>query len=307
MSSILKALKKVEDNKIEPKDGTVHISREILQTSSKAKGSERWILPTALAALVLTASMLAYVLLGGFGAQDRVQVLAPVSETNIVEPAVITVIDRPEALFAGSNEADSGSVAAAERVMEDQIAAADVSVAAVQKDKAIDSKDAAKALEGTAEAPKTGVVTPKEVVVAAVQKKPVVVAAPTPAAKASPAAPVEAAAARSVAAKMDPAEKTNPAPTDLSAPSSVTAAQPSTVSATRMGRMPTASGDFPSLWVSEIHYQWEVTDRLAVVNDLPVMEGTVIEGARVDRILRDRVRFIHNGQYREVRLNMDTN
>jgi len=39
-----------------------------------------------------------------------------------------------------------------------------------------------------------------------------------------------------------------------------------------------------------------------VVNDLPVMEGTIIEGVKVDRILPDRVRFALNGQYREIRL-----
>jgi general secretion pathway protein B len=64
----------------------------------------------------------------------------------------------------------------------------------------------------------------------------------------------------------------------------------------------TAAGEFPELKVSEIHYQYEVENRLAVVNDLPVMEGTVIDGARVDRILKDRVRFIFNGQYKEIRV-----
>lgn len=61
-----------------------------------------------------------------------------------------------------------------------------------------------------------------------------------------------------------------------------------------------ASGGNPELIVSEIHYRTEVQERLAVVNDLPVMEGMSIDGARVDRIFRDRIRFDIQGRYLEV-------
>jgi general secretion pathway protein B len=42
--------------------------------------------------------------------------------------------------------------------------------------------------------------------------------------------------------------------------------------------------------------------RLAVVNELPVMEGTMIAGARVVEISRDRVRFDVSGRSFEVLL-----
>ena len=51
--------------------------------------------------------------------------------------------------------------------------------------------------------------------------------------------------------------------------------------------------------VMEIFYQ-AGEGSMAVVDDLPVMEGTVINGARVEKILPDRVRFIIEGQPVEV-------
>jgi len=58
----------------------------------------------------------------------------------------------------------------------------------------------------------------------------------------------------------------------------------------------------PHLTVSGIVFQSDRQARLAVVNDLPVMEGTVIEGARVEEILADRVRFAWEGGSFEVEL-----
>jgi general secretion pathway protein B len=53
--------------------------------------------------------------------------------------------------------------------------------------------------------------------------------------------------------------------------------------------------DIPDLEVEEIVYHQLATSRLAVINDLPVMEGTDIDGARVEEILVDRVRFSFRG------------
>jgi general secretion pathway protein B len=58
----------------------------------------------------------------------------------------------------------------------------------------------------------------------------------------------------------------------------------------------------PNLVLSGIVFQPDRQARLAVVNDLPVMEGTVIEGARVEEILADRVRFAWEGSTLEVGL-----
>lgn len=56
------------------------------------------------------------------------------------------------------------------------------------------------------------------------------------------------------------------------------------------------------LQVSGIVYQEDPHGRMAVVNDLPVMEGTAIAGAVVEEILPDRVRFSRDGTSFEVLL-----
>ncbi len=45
----------------------------------------------------------------------------------------------------------------------------------------------------------------------------------------------------------------------------------------------------PFLKLTGIAYRDKVTDRLAIINDLPVMQGTMIEGAQLVEILPDRV------------------
>lgn len=51
----------------------------------------------------------------------------------------------------------------------------------------------------------------------------------------------------------------------------------------------------PALQVEEIVFHEQADSRMAVVNDLPVMEGTDIEGARIEKILPDRVQFLYKG------------
>jgi general secretion pathway protein B len=55
-----------------------------------------------------------------------------------------------------------------------------------------------------------------------------------------------------------------------------------------------------SLQLSGIAWQEERDARLAIVDDLPIMEGTMIDGYLVEEILRDRVRFSRNGQIFEL-------
>lgn len=55
-----------------------------------------------------------------------------------------------------------------------------------------------------------------------------------------------------------------------------------------------------SLRLSGIAWQEERASRLAIVDDLPVMEGTMIDGVMVEEILRDRVRFSQNGRIFEL-------
>lgn len=54
--------------------------------------------------------------------------------------------------------------------------------------------------------------------------------------------------------------------------------------------------DLPNLRIDEIVYHADPVARLAIINDLPVMVGTDIEGARVEEILSDRVRFSLRGK-----------
>ena len=51
----------------------------------------------------------------------------------------------------------------------------------------------------------------------------------------------------------------------------------------------------PELMIEEIVFVAEPSARLAVINDLPVMQGTDIDGARVIEIQADRVRFEFQG------------
>ena len=57
-----------------------------------------------------------------------------------------------------------------------------------------------------------------------------------------------------------------------------------------------------SLFVSEIYFQEDYVNSMAVVNDLPVMVGTHVDQAVVDKILPDRVLFQINGNLYSVLL-----
>jgi general secretion pathway protein B len=57
------------------------------------------------------------------------------------------------------------------------------------------------------------------------------------------------------------------------------------------GALSLAPHDASDLTVSGIAWQKESTSRLAVVNGVPVIQGAVVAGARVEEILPDRVRF----------------
>ncbi|WP_429886455.1 hypothetical protein, partial [Geoalkalibacter halelectricus] len=171
MSSILKALKKLEEQKAEKKEGAVNIARDILRTSRKAKKVENWILPTAVLALLLTGGMVAYALLGGFSPASEKQVAVsaipepePGAAGGSMEPTDgLPVVDRPEALFAG---AETEEEAVAEKVADATLA----NVTAHQNETAAALNETAQALKDAAEALKERVVFPKEVVVVSPEK-----------------------------------------------------------------------------------------------------------------------------------------
>lgn len=331
MSTILKALKKVEENKSDEKEGSVNIAHDILRPDNKQKRAENWLLPTAIAAFVLTAGMVGYFLFGAFEPARDAQAVAPAAVAIKENPTAASVVDRPEALFAGAAQETGRPLSGDETSVAVQQSDAGSEAALAQKETAAALKDTAQVLKDTAEALKDKVVFPKEVVVVAADggtqakaeavvavreqpkaaaparqtAKPAAAKPPAQAAAstARPSSSAPSAAASSTSATLVASAGSSTAQAaggHVSRPTSASAAQP-TNSVPSVSSQ-SASGDFPSLRVGEIHYQWDVKDRLAVVNGLPVMEGTMIEGVKVDRILKDRVRFLHNGQYHEVRL-----
>ncbi len=74
--------------------------------------------------------------------------------------------------------------------------------------------------------------------------------------------------------------------------------QPDTMPAAESSRETTVNTNAPSpdLRVSGIAWQDDRADRRAVVNGVLVGEGTVVGGARIVRILQDRVRFSRSGE-----------
>jgi general secretion pathway protein B len=61
-----------------------------------------------------------------------------------------------------------------------------------------------------------------------------------------------------------------------------------------------AGGVFSDLKVSGIAWQDDRKDRRAVVNGALVGEGAVVEGARIERIFQDKVRFSRSGETFEI-------
>jgi general secretion pathway protein B len=211
MSSILEALKKVEDEKAARQSGAGHIAGKVVKSGRRPKQRPNWMLPAGMASVAAVAVLVTYILMGG---------ISP--HTEMAPPAP-----------------------------------------AVQRQPAANPP-----LQPTAPtAPPS--------------------AAPSPAGRkksrppsSSPAAAKEAPAADTVTRPLQavPATEVKPA------------------SSTR----PAAVSGFPVLKVTGIGWQKDNANRLAVVNGRPVTQGSVIEGARVEEILPDRVRFSINDRSLEI-------
>lgn len=65
---------------------------------------------------------------------------------------------------------------------------------------------------------------------------------------------------------------------------------------------PAVSGIAPGVRVNGIAFQAGGVDSIAVVNGVSVTSGSIVGGARVEEIQKDRVRFIYNGEKFEVML-----
>lgn len=279
MSSILKSLKKLDEEKSGQKQGSNNVSQDILKGDiprRKTKSGPSWVVMVVLVALAVGAALFL-----------RSPEPVKVAETS------------PVVSFAPAQDAGqpAGGQAAQDQnstTVEPSVSSATAQdVVAASKDTAEALKTTAAALKDTADVLKDKVIVPKEVVVAApavAKPKKVTKPAPKPAAET-----VKAVVASEPEKKIDlsnafpaPPPKIKPVPMPADARTAVWS----------MANQKGASK--PVLKVSEIHWRKDVRERLAVVNDLPVMEGVVIDGAKVDRIFKDRIRFVVNGQYQEI-------
>ncbi|BCR05090.1 hypothetical protein DESUT3_21590 [Desulfuromonas versatilis] len=322
MSFVLKALKKLENEKADKIGGPSNIARDILQGNTLSRKRSRSIFP--LVAVLVLIGVGTFFLAGGTlspsepenalssppaaesAAAPQESVAAATPETPALEPAAAdpaaadpaaadpAAADPAAAMAAPESPAES-TPAAVSPVPPVQEAAPSPSPApaaaenrgavletlgkkaqeTVEKNRqtAESLKKTAESLQQTAAALKGKVVIPKSSLPVVIQET-----KPSPSqASAQPARTVTISRAQASSAARD----SRTAPWALAG---------------------VGSDTVPELKVSEVHYREDVRDRLAVVNDLPVMEGMVIEGAKVDRIFKDRVRFVINGKYHEIKL-----
>ena len=294
MSSILKALKKVENEKGAFKGGTSPISRDLLceiTRPGKRSGSR-----TRLALIFL-------ILLGGGGLagvllmqNEKVPPTQPLP--SVVEIAPVAAPEVPVAGSVAALEATAEPPAVEPKAETPPSAAATPDTLKIAEEVVLTTreataalKDTATTLRDTADALKNKVIVSSQAAIkrsAGPEKKSVAV--PT-----AQAPPVPVAVAR-----------------PLPVVSSTTVSESFPVPVSGASRNPgwhlsqTGDSPAPDLKISEIHWRPVAKDRLAVVNDLPVLEGVDIEDARVDRIFKDRIRFIVNGRYLEVKITSGT-
>lgn len=223
MSSILKALRKLEEEKSRNTGGTPDIARNILKMGPRRKKSS-WLLPASVVALLLAFSMTGYILWG----ETEFPSLPSESPQALLDMAPAT--DPPP---AKETPAPAAAAPVVSQAPEETSAPSELLHAVSAAEKEIPYRPPS--------------------------------AAPFPAAPKAPQKPVNMVQSPGIAKEEN--------------------AEP-----------------LPALALSGIAFQDEREGRLAVVNNLPVMEGTVIAGARVVEISEDRVRFDFSGRSFEVLL-----
>ncbi len=307
MSSILKALKKIEKEKGPQQSGTSPIAREILTEISRPHKRVRSHSRLPLILLVLLAGGV----LGGVLLMQDAEIppsqtvlhnddIAPVAEPVVpvvsVVPPVITIeppavsidlpgvaVETPDSMPIPVVEAAAEIAPAAGPDTQKEIVLTTREATEALKDTATSLRDTAAALKNkviisTKAADNLSIIDSNKAVSALANQSPIV---PVAVAQPRPATSV-----RSVSASVQ-------------VPVSSAARTPGWYLSQAETQV------MPELKVSEIHWRPVAKERLAVVNDLPVLEGVDIEGARVDRIFKDRIRFVVNGRYLEVKVSSE--
>jgi general secretion pathway protein B len=209
MSSILEALKKLEDEKAARQSGAGHIAGKVVKSGRRAKQHPKWMLPAGMAAVAAVAVLATYILMGGISTRSGNPQPAP------------SVQRQPESGLTLQRPAPTATTAA---------------IPAGRKRSLPHSPATSPAMEAPAPAAATRL--PQEG--AAFQVKP--------------------------------------------APS----------------LQPAVTPGLPVLQVTGIGWQKDNANRLAIVNGRPVVAGNVVEGAKVEEILPDRVRFSINDRSFEI-------
>ena len=127
-------------------------------------------------------------------------------------------------------------------------------------------------------------------------------AEPAPARIAEPAPARTAEPAPTRTAEPAPTRTAEPAPTRTAEPTPTRTAEPA--ESRKVGAPGSAQGEeaAPALVLTGIVWQQDAGSRMAIVNDLPVMVGTEIDGATVAEIRSDRVILVRKGRRLELLL-----
>ncbi|PLX95621.1 MAG: hypothetical protein C0619_01140 [Desulfuromonas sp.] len=268
MSSILKALRKLEEEKAALGEGRVDLARDILKRSAPQRSSS-----SSLPLIIVFFGLLVIAGIGLLWWQMRPVELQPsLPSIPALAPAPAAVNPLPQT---------------------------SVQPAAADPVPALPDPPAA----------------PESVPVVVVEPAPVAAAEPAPIAAAVPAAAIEAEPAAVVDAEPIPVVAAETAPVVAEASAAEVETEPSTIVAEDTPPVvetaplavvpadPAAEpiqqplpADLPQLSIDMILFKPEPDARLAVINDLPVMEGTVLEGVRIVEIQPQRVRISWQGE-----------
>ncbi|HZV81823.1 MAG TPA: general secretion pathway protein GspB [Geobacteraceae bacterium] len=228
MSSILKALKKLEQEKAMRREGEIDLSREILHGPTRRKKRFSWQWPAAITTIVLLFAIVAILL---------------TRETTTVKPE-----QHPTPLREAQLPSTPAPVAA-EKISPRPADAPRLEAVPVYKPAKVSAANPAP----------TRIPTP--------------LSPPQQPSMQAPSLPPAAPPVTATAPRVEPARKqAPPAPVD------------------------------PAFAVSGIAWNKDSADRLAIVNGQPLTTGSFLDGAVVEEILPDRVRFSQGGKTFEVPL-----
>lgn len=232
MSSILKALKKLEQEKTSRRGGNPDIARGILRSAPKGRQKPRWLFPVSVAGTALAASLFTYALMSGFPHITRSAAPAAKLQEAVESPVIIA--PKAPAIPAGDDE---GLCSTENR-----------------------SVDAASKSVRTEKYPISG--RPSAI-------------------KIKPLTPLSVAAgkASSFSVTSPPLQKKQEPYGKVAQTAQFSSGHP-----------------LPALMVTGIAWQKGGVDKVAVVNGISVTEGVSVEGARVEEIFQDRVRFSFGSQ-----------